>query len=72
MKDNSQSGHEDTLHRRLPPWILMADDYPMVTAPVSARQTESALLCAIDSEVEVVDVNFKRPFYSQAVIYPLY
>lgn len=30
----------------------MADDYPVVTVPVSARQQESALLCAVGSEVE--------------------
>lgn len=48
----------------------MADDYPMVTAPVSARQTESALLCAVGSEVELVDVNDKQPFTARLLFIP--
>lgn len=33
----------------------MADDYPVMT--VSARQAQSALLCAVGSEVELVDTK---------------
>lgn len=48
----------------------MADDYPVVTAPVSARQTESALLCAVGSAVELVDVNDKQPFTTRLLFTP--
>lgn len=42
----------------------------VVTAPVSARQTESALLCAVGSAVELVDVNYKQPFTTGLLFTP--
>lgn len=48
----------------------MADDYSVVTALVSARQLESALLCAVGSMVELVDVNYKEPFTARLLFIP--
>lgn len=48
----------------------MADDYPVVTAPVSARRAESALLCAVGSEVQLVDINYKQPFTARLLFIP--
>lgn len=48
----------------------MADDYPVVTATVSARHSESALLCAVGSVVELVDVNYKEPVTARLLFIP--